>query len=179
VKTKPTADEISIPPNLRGYFWSPSDKLTSLFVFPQATWQYVPIITSFKLQLQSDCKKDYRRESKWKEALKWKFHIWDEAVSFWIQAMNLVASCAWRNPQSSANNSNSTNSFWLGRYGRLLMTYISEIQSLRLWTCPMRGILNKHKRQCFLQWLRLALSKGPNKIGAPFPSPQDGNIQFA
>jgi hypothetical protein len=38
---------------------------------------------------------------------------------------------------------------------------------------PTSGILND-----YVHWLKLALSKGPNRVGVSIPSPEDGNIQF-
>jgi hypothetical protein len=38
--------------------------------------------------------------------------------------------------------------------------------------------ITENPLQSRIQWLKFALSKGTNRVGAPLPSPEDGNIQF-
>jgi hypothetical protein len=80
--------------------------------------------------------------------------------------------------------------FWVESKGFWL---VSNTQNH--WVCALylSDILNNYKTQLFgnwicfrvqirrvivAQWLRLASSKGPNRIVVFHPSPEDGNIQF-
>jgi hypothetical protein len=66
------------------------------------------------------------------------------------------------------------------------------VYNIHLWVyglCLSSGILNNYKTSlseagsvsgegtgtlCWVQWLRLALSKGPNRVGLSLSSPEDG-----